>query len=202
MAEKNSSIVKRYRNYASIVYPESVVNGWEEILSSYHIPAFISPLHDKDVNADGTSKKPHYHVMVMFDNVKTPDQAREIFSSFGAVGCEVIQSICGYARYLCHLDEIEKFHYSVDDVRSLAGADYFHITQTSADRHKAIKAMKDFCRDNDIVSFSDFWDYCGENNYQWFKLIADNSAYVMDRYLKAREWTKKKKEEEIFKALK
>lgn len=190
MAEKKSSVPKRFRNYATIVYPESAPEGWEEVLSSYHIPAFISPLHDKDKLPDGSLKKPHYHVMIMFDNVKTMEQVKEIFDSFCGVGCEVIQALSGYARYLCHIDNPEKHQYSVDDVRSIAGADYYNLTHTTADRHKALNDMRQYCQDNDIVSFSDFWDYCALNNFEWFKLIADNSAYVMDRYLKARYWTK------------
>lgn len=195
MADKKSSTPKRYRNFSCIVYPESAPEGWEEVLSSYHVPAFISPLHDKDVLPDGTPKKPHYHVLIMFDNVKNPDQVTEIFTSFCGVGCEIIQSVCGYARYLCHLDELNKYHYSIDDVRCIAGADYFNMTHTSADRYKALNDMRQYCMENDIVSFSDFWDYCAVNNYEWFKLIADNSAYVMDRYLKSREWTNQKNKE-------
>ena len=42
MAEKKSS-TGRYRNFATIVYPESAVSDWQEILSSYHVPAFVSP---------------------------------------------------------------------------------------------------------------------------------------------------------------
>lgn len=202
MSKEKSSVPSRFRNWATIVYPESAPPDWQDILSSYHIPAFISPLHDRDVLPDGTLKKPHYHVLIMFEGVKTREQVVDIFSSFFGVGCEIIQSLIGYARYLCHLDELNKVKYSVDDVISLAGADYYHLTSTSSDRYKSLNAMRQYCADNNVTSFSDFWDYCALHNFEWFKLIADNSAYVMDRYLKSREWTNQKNKDEILKALK
>ena len=52
---------ERKRNYATLVYPDSAPENWQEILSELKVPVFISPLHDKDVNADGKPKKPHYH---------------------------------------------------------------------------------------------------------------------------------------------
>ena len=52
------------------------------------VQAFVSPLHDSDKKDDGSLKKSHFHVLMMYDGVKTPEQAREIFESFGGVGCE------------------------------------------------------------------------------------------------------------------
>ena len=91
----------RTRNYATVVYPESAPENWKEILTDFFIPAFISPLHDKDINPGGEPKKPHYHVIIMFDSVKTTEQAKAVFEQIGGVGCEVIGSIRGYTRYLC-----------------------------------------------------------------------------------------------------
>ena len=62
---------KRTRNFATVVYPESAPENWMDILNDYHVPAFVSPLHEFDFNATGETKKAHYHVMVMYDNVKS-----------------------------------------------------------------------------------------------------------------------------------
>ena len=42
---------------------------------SKFVPAFISPLHDKDMNPTNEPKKPHYHVIITFDSVKTTEQS-------------------------------------------------------------------------------------------------------------------------------
>lgn len=180
---------KRTRNFVTIVYPESAVDGWLDILSEYHVPAFVSPLHQFDVNPDGSLKKPHYHVMVMYDNVKTSSQAREFFQSIGGVGCEVVNSIRGMARYLCHMDNPEKYQYNPVDVRSFSGADYSGVIELETDRVKLIADMQEFCKSNGIVSLSELHDYSRVNNYDWFRALATHCNNVMAAYLKSLRWT-------------
>ena len=55
---------KRTRNYGTVVYPESAPSDWISRLQEQLVPALISPLHDRDINSDGTIKKPHFHVMI------------------------------------------------------------------------------------------------------------------------------------------
>ena len=76
----------RFRNFATVVYPESAPEKWQETLSEQFVPAFISPLHEKDINPTGEPKKPHFHVIIMFDGIKTTEQAKEIFEKIGGVG--------------------------------------------------------------------------------------------------------------------
>lgn len=179
----------RTRNYATVVYPESAPSEWQEILSQQFVPAFISPLHDQDVNPTGEPKKAHYHVLIMFDSVKTKDQAEAIFKLIGGVGCEVVQSIRGYARYLCHLDNPEKAQYKQESVRSLCGADYSATIGLVTDKYKAIGEMIDYCKDNNIVSYSDLLEYCRMERFDWFRVLCDNGTVVMKEYLKSKSWT-------------
>lgn len=58
---------KRYRNWTLIVYPESAPENWKSILSNELKLIFaISPLHDQDINPDGSLKKAHWHVLICF----------------------------------------------------------------------------------------------------------------------------------------
>ena len=59
---------KRTRNWATVVYPESAPENWESALQELCIPAFISPLHDNDLNTNGELKKGHFHIMLLFDD--------------------------------------------------------------------------------------------------------------------------------------
>ena len=91
----------RTRNFATVVYPESAPDDWIEKLEELHVAVLISPLHDKDKNPSGESKKPHYHVLLMFEGPKDFEtQIQPIFDSIGAVGRELVNSVRGYARYL------------------------------------------------------------------------------------------------------
>lgn len=182
----------RTRNYACVVYPESAPEDWQEKLASHFVSSFISPLHDKDIDPLNQPKKAHYHVLIMFDGVKTVEQAKDIFEDIGGVGCESVKSIRGYARYLCHLDNPEKAQYSPEDVRCLCGADYNGTIGLSIDKYKAIKEMIDYCKYNRIISYSDLLDYCKEERFDWFRVLCDNGTVVMKEYLKSKSWTDKR----------
>ena len=151
----------------------------------------ISPLHDSDFNPDGEVKKAHYHVIIMFDSVKTPLQAKEIFDCIGGVGCEMVKSSRGYMRYLCHLDNPDKHQYNPLDVICLNGADYVDLCTLPSDRYVVIGEMTSYIRQNHIKSFSRFFDYCRDNQQDWFRLLCDNSAFIIMEYIKANNWAEK-----------
>ena len=190
MSDKKSNI--RTRNYATVVYPDSAPENWQEILVEHFVPAFISPLHDKDVNVTGEPKKSHWHVIIMFEGPKTQEQAESIFNTICGVGCERVNSIRGYSRYLCHLDNPEKSQYNVDDVRCLCGADFTSCIGLATDKYKAIREMMHYCIDNCIYSYSDLLLYCSEERSDWFRVLCDNGTVVIKEFLKSRSWTLQK----------
>lgn len=190
MSDKKSNI--RTRNYATVVYPDSAPENWQDILVQHFVPAFISPLHDKDTNPTGEPKKAHWHVIIMFEGPKTQEQAETIFSTICGVGCERVNSIRGYSRYLCHLDNPEKSQYNVDDVRCLCGADYTSCIGLATDKYKAIREMMHYCIDNSIYSYSDLLLYCSEERSDWFRVLCDNGTVVIKEFLKSRSWTLQK----------
>lgn len=180
----------RTRNFATVVYPESAPERWQSILEQEFVPAFISPLHDSDINPFGEKKKEHYHVIIMFDNVKTAEQAKDIFDKIGGVGCERVNSIRGYARYLCHLDNPEKFQYKQEDVRCLCGADFSSTIGLATDKYKALAEMQDFCDKYDVLSYYALCQYARMNRYDWYRILCDCGAVHMREYLKSRKWSK------------
>lgn len=179
----------RTRNFATVVYPESSPENWEDILTEQFVPAFISPLHDKDINPGGEAKKAHYHVMIMFDGVKTIEQAQSIFTLIGGVGCEVVQSVRGYARYLCHLDNPEKAQYSQDEVRSMGGADFVSAIGLATDKYKALGEMQDFCEKYNVVSFYLLSKYARTHRTDWYRILCDCGSVYMREYLKSKLWS-------------
>lgn len=186
---KTQKGTSRTRNYATVVYPESAPSNWQQILSEQFIPAFISPLHDQDENPGGEKKKEHYHVILMFDGVKTTEQAKEIFDMIGGVGCEAVKSIRGYARYLCHLDNPEKAQYDPEQVRCLCGADYVSVCSLVIDKYKAIEEIMDYIDSAGIDSYQHLMQYCRRERRDWFRVLCDNGTYVIMEYLKSARWT-------------
>lgn len=180
--------MERTRNYASIVYPESAPDKWQEILADQLVAALISPLHDQDLDNEGKLKKPHYHVLLLFSGVKTREQAAEVFALIGGVGCEKVNSARSYARYLIHADHPEKVQYDRAKVVALSGADFESLARQPEDRYKIISEIVDFCRKNDINSYSNLLEYCRSENWLWFCAMCDNSVTIRE-YLRSRAWT-------------
>lgn len=187
MAEKKKAAA-RYRNFATVVYPESAPEGWQGLLAEQCVPAFISPLHDKDINPTGEPKKPHYHVVIMFEGKKSLEQAQEIFNVVNGVGCEKVNSIRGYARYLCHLDNPEKVQYDISETVSLAGADYINTIGLATDKYNAIAEMIDFCEMCNVYSYRELLIYSMNNRSDWYRILCDSGTYVLREYLKSRHW--------------
>lgn len=177
----------RTRNFTTIVYPESAPSDWIEQLESLFIPSLISPLHDSDVNPTGEQKKPHYHVILMFDNVKTLAQAKEICELFGGVGCEKVNSIRGVARYLCHLDNPDKFRYDEREIRQLCGVDYQALTELASDVDEAAEEILDFCEVNQITSFAKIRRIIRKDKPEWAQALRTRSMYI-SMVLKSLGW--------------
>lgn len=178
----------RLRNFATVVYPESAPENWLERLDGLHVPAFVSPLHNQDVNPDGSPKKAHWHVLIMFAGVKTQEQAQAVISAIGGVGCESVSTVRGYARYLVHADNPEKAQYSKSDVRAFSGADYDAITHLPTDDVKMVREMMEYIRVNQIASFAQFADVCAVDHEEWFRALVTKSTYFIKEYIKSLVW--------------
>ena len=178
----------RTRNYATVVYEESAPKNWLYVLEQQFVPAFVSPLHDRDVNPTKEPKKPHWHVIIMFDSVKTKKQAKELFDKIGGIGVETVQSLRGYVRYLCHLDNPEKAPYDPTKVICFCGADYYDVISLVTDKYKTLREITQYCKDQKVYSFSDLWEFCEENRPDWFRTLVENAVAVKE-YIKSRNWT-------------
>lgn len=179
---------KRARCFATIVYPESAKPGWMDVLAEYHIPSLVSPLHDMDVTEDGELKKPHYHVMIYFAGKKSQSGAQEIFDSICGVGCTVVESRQGYARYLCHFDNPDKAQYSASDVRAFGGADFGEWSELSKDPMVFIPDMMEFIERHDVTSFYQFSLYCARHQPEWHKILATRCTIFFKELLRSRTW--------------
>lgn len=195
--KKQTSSIKKTRSYATVVYPESAPDNWIDILRDMKFNALISPLHDKDVNPDsGEIKKPHYHVLFLFDGPKTVAQAAEVASQIHGVGLETLNSVRGYARYLCHLDNPEKHQYSPDDVIVIGSEDYYNLISLPTDKYRLIKEMISWCNENQNFMYCDLLEYSMENRDDWFRCLSDNGTFVIKEYLKSQNFKRKMKAEE------
>ena len=168
------------RNWVGVAYPESLPENWLDLLKDLHIQAFVSPLHDKDKDETGELKKPHYHIMLMYDNTTTFDNAKSDFESFGVTTLiKAVRSKKGMARYLCHMDDKDKYRYSEDDVLSLSGANYFSAIVLQDTDDNQILSVFEYIEESQEVSFYKLIQYYRLNSPITLNYLLRNSATII-----------------------
>lgn len=177
----------RTRNWTFVLYPDSAPDNWRSIIDEMHLEWVESPLHDKDINADGSLKKPHWHILLMFGGVKTYEQVKEITDILNAPIPERCHNAKAMVRYMVHMDNPDKAQYSQSDIVAHGGVDLAELLRpSSSERYTIIGEMVSFIKYNDIVEFQDLVDYALSNEFdRWFPLLCDNSAYIVGQYIKS-----------------
>ena len=190
----------RHRGWVWVQYPDSVDRDFREKLVNEGVPTFISPLHDKDVNADGTKKKDHNHAVVLWDNPNTYENARAIADAIGAVmppknpkpgmPKPYAVNVRSALRYLCHLDNPEKSQYDPEQVTCINAtlADYYELINSAGDDDLVLDEITDYIDDNAVVSFAAFIRYCKQERPEWKRLAYHRYAALITRYIKAVAW--------------
>lgn len=177
----------RTRIWAVVVYPDSAPDNWREILDDYHIEWAESPLHEFDTNQTGELKKPHWHIILAFDGPKSYEQVLEILSPLNCPIPQRCHSLKGAVRYFVHLDNPEKYQYSISDIVAHGGFDISDLLRpSSSERYTLIAEILDFVDAENIVEFQDLLKYARKEKFDtWFPLLCDNSAYVVGMYIKS-----------------
>jgi hypothetical protein len=192
---ENSQDNKRTRNWTFIVYPESAATKWQNVLDDIHVQWVQSPLHDKDINPDSDDheKKAHWHIMVMFDGVKSYEQIKELTDKIKATIPQKCHSAKGLVRYMIHLDNPEKYQYDRKDIIAHCGVDITELLKPSlSTRYFCIREMMYFVQEHDVIYYSDLKEYASEHRYDdWFPLLCDSASIAMTEYIKSRAYKRK-----------
>lgn len=169
------------------IYTDSAPENWMDVLDEQHLCFVVSPLHSFDTFPTGEVKKPHYHVVLTFEGKKSYDQIMEIVKPLGCNIVIRVQNMRALVRYFVHLDNPEKYQYSISDIRCFGGFDYAdYFKASTAQRYDFIKDMCQWCIDTGCIEFSDLTRFAMECHYDdWFPLLCDNSAYVIQCFIKS-----------------
>lgn len=188
MTNKKQNKDTRTRNWTIVVYPDSAPDNWRDIIDEWHIEWVESPLHDKDINADGEPKKAHWHILLLFGSVKSYEQVRELTDELMCPTPFKCHNSKSLVRYMAHLDNPEKEQYNISDIIAHGGIDVMDLLKpSSSERYTYIKEMKDWCNENDCTEFQELFDYAAEEHFEdWFPLLCDSCAFVMGQFLKSK----------------
>lgn len=174
----------RARAWTFIVYPDSAPKGWELLIDELHLEWACSPLHDKDLNPTGEQKKPHWHVVLIFNGMKSYDQICEISETVNGTAPQKCHNVKSLVRYFCHLDNPEKQPYSWNEIRCFGGIDIDDLNKPSSARMWSyIAEIEEFIDENHITEFSDLARYCRVNRPDdWFVCTCQGQTATVLRY--------------------
>lgn len=190
-----------FRNFTFLIYPDSAPVNWFQVLDEMQIPAAVSPLHIGEVKEDGSPKKPHYHVVLMYSQKHSIGQALEVVDEIKGVPDLthnfkkfVVGDLKKMLRYLCHLDNKEKLQFSIEDVRTLGPINYGAAIAIDDDIVDILVDITFFVYDNHITNFSSFMSWCGENNRKWFEIGSMKATYYLATLIKTEAYNEGRKE--------
>lgn len=178
------------RNWAFVVYPESLPGNFEEIIINTGLPMVFSPLHDKDINPTGEAKKPHYHVICYYENTTTFKNVKENVTDLlnGTIPIK-LESMVGMYRYHLHLDNPEKFQYD-DRFRTFYNG--FDINKVDALSYtevgKLLQNIQKFIIDNSIFEYSELLDILLDNEFFQMWDVARNHTLLLNTYINSRRY--------------
>ena len=178
---------KRCRWWTIEVYPESAAENWQQLLNGYKWA--MSPLHDKDVNEDGTPKKPHWHLAVYFPNKAYFQEVVDLAFSLSKMKyVQPIKNIQGMLRYFAHLDNPEKFQYDPKQIKGFGGFDVVKYLTTPTDIDELMREIETFIRQNRVTEYADLVDISidlHDEHPEWHKCITTHTihfrAYVTSK---------------------
>lgn len=165
----------KIKNFAFVVYEDSCKEGWKEDIENMHVKA-LWIYHDKDKTEDGELKKPHYHVMIMWDGPIALTTARSVAKHFGAANdyVEPVRNKISYARYMCHIDQPNKHQYGIELLQELGGVNKMDLVGEEKENKVDIaREVLKFCKESKVWYYCDIIDYCFGNNEIWANLLLD-----------------------------
>lgn len=186
--EKGKKKEVKKREWTFVIYEESAPSDWRDILRQRGIVAAASPLHDRDINADGEPKKPHWHIIVVYDGPTTYSNVLALSQGElrGTIP-KVLDSPRGMYTYFTHEDNPEKAQYEKKDIEHFNG---FNITDLcmlkSSEIFEIKKKVLGFIDDNDIIEYSDLIKSLMLAELKDELQVSMESTFFFDKYITSR----------------
>lgn len=154
----------RAKYWVAVLYPESMVENWQEKIYDLLQVPFSYCIHDKDLDNDNESRKVHIHLILAFSNTTTYNHALKVYQKLqpSCSICKQVINIRYMYNYLIHDTESckksNKHKYSIEERINGNNFDIGSYEQISLEeKRKMVIELADFIVNNNIMNFSDFY---------------------------------------------
>ena len=185
---QNITVKVKKRYWAFVAYPESAPPDLFKQLQMTGMPIAISPLHDKDLEADEqTPKKPHWHIILCYSGPQTYNAVKNLTASFNSPAQIPIEAVRGYYSYLTHKDNPENVQYEEKDITCLNGFSIYEFVElTKNEVFQIKKALLDIIKEREIIEYCDLLEYLKASELESELDVAFNNTMFLNTYISSR----------------
>ena len=186
MAQKTGN--SRY--FTGSLYPENMLDNWEdEIARLLQLPCCYC-VHNKDVNNDKEGRKKHVHLIIAFRNTTTKNHALNIFNRLSAPDkkcCPYVEEVVNIQwiyDYLIHdTDDARKkgkFQYDPSERICVNGFDIgLYVQQTMAEKEDILSDIEKICFQPEFMNFKRLAIYVRDNmSKDHMRVLREYSGYL------------------------
>lgn len=175
--------------FCCILYPDCSTYDVDKVIKSLakeHLTFALSPIHDRDVEDDGSLKKGHYHLLLAYSSATTLNNIRGWLNACGMPKSElhsvrICASGVGYYRYLTHKDNPEKAQYDDNDIRVFNDCDelFKKFSKTASEKIDDLVRIFQIVDELNTISFHSLLQYLMLNERDLFKMLTSSSALAI-----------------------
>lgn len=185
-----TSRINKARYWTGVLYPENMIEGWEQKIGDIVEVPFAYCIHDKDLDKGDDERKKHVHLILVFPNTTTYKHALGVFKLLSAQGnlaintCQAIINIRHCYDYLIHDTETcrkeGKYLYSPDERVTGNLFDIGAFEQISTvEKRQMLKDLCDYIIEMRICNLADFYIGASQNfDASYFEVIQGNNAFL------------------------
>lgn len=182
---------ERSFNFSGVLYPEHFCSNRKLAVKflkdTFQTQGAISPLHDSDLQEDGTLKKEHWHFVLHFQNQKSLGVCRKLLGDKGLI--QVCQSLATMCRYFFHLDDDDKFQYPTFDYDSFLNFNFQKQINAFEDFDSKIDTLIMIITVNEITNMQDLIYYVqGSDKYRYLLSFIAQKMFFLKEFMKAMDY--------------
>lgn len=155
----------RSRQISAIVYPDSCPDI-DKAIALLGCKKYAYILHDRDINEDETPKKAHWHLIMLFENVREFSALNKELNC-GENNIEPIKGkgIGGMLNYFLHNDDDDKAPYEIDEIITCGINLDKYISKTEAERAAEVVDIILDCRNREVPFSEAVREICKRDLY-------------------------------------
>lgn len=170
-----------YKAFGFLIYPESATPNFVELLNENFDGSWaLSPLHDKDLNEDGSPKKPHFHAIIVFDKKQRPTAVKKLLKLINQNEKTITytnnERVKGAYEYFTHSNpkDSHKYQYDKSEIQHFKGFDIDDFKSKKELKELELQLISDiefFIQEQGITEYSDLFFWAMDNQPKWAKLL-------------------------------